>query len=433
MSKLIITRWNNKILTALIVNGKCRSLRLEQEEERSLLGNIYVGKVKNVVKNIGAAFIDLGGGQMGFYSLTENKEAIFADDPKLCEIVKPSDPVNLSDFVNLSDSINSSSSANPAAFSASSVRRQVKPGDELIVQVSKDAVKTKDPVLSCYLNFTGKYTVLTLGKPQIGFSGKIKDASWKEELRSYLSQFKDDSFGIIVRTNAKEVSKEEVGEELLILKKRMRELLSKAGCRTCYSVLSGSEPSYVLSLRDSYTRDLEKIVTDDKECFEQMKLYLSKNQSGDLEKLELYEDGLLPLIKLYSLESAMEEATKRHVWLKSGGYLVIEPTEALTVIDVNTGKYSGKKNIEDTILKINLEAAVETARQLQLRNISGIIIVDFIDMASQEHKEQLLSLFEKELLKDSVKTVLVEMTKLGLVEITRKKVYKPLSEQIGGK
>lgn len=427
MSKLIITRWNNKILTALIVNGKCRSLRLEQKEERSLLGNIYVGKVKNVVKNIGAAFIDLGGTQMGFYSITENKEPIFADDPRLCEAVQSSDSVNLS------DSLNSSNSANPAAFFASSVRRQVKPGDELVVQVSKDAVKTKDPVLSCYLNFTGKYTVLTLGKPQIGFSGKIKDASWKEEIRSYLSQFKDDSFGIIVRTNAKEVSKEEAGEELLLLKKRMRELLSKAGCRTCYSVLSGSEPSYVLSLRDSYARDLEKIVTDDKECFEQMKLYLSKNQSGDLEKLELYEDGLLPLIKLYSLESAMEEATKRHVWLKSGGYLVIEPTEALTVIDVNTGKYSGKKNIEDTILKINLEAAVETARQLQLRNISGIIIVDFIDMASQEHKEQLLSLFEKELLKDTVKTVLVEMTKLGLVEITRKKVYKPLYEQMGGK
>lgn len=408
MSKLVITRWNNKILTALIVNGKCRSLRLEQEEERSLLGNIYVGKVKNVVKNIGAAFIDLGGGQMGFYSLTENTDHIFADNPRHSEVSK-----------------------SPAA-SAVPAKRQVKPGDELIVQISKDAVKTKDPVLSCYLNFTGKYSVLTLGKIQIGFSAKIKDALWKDEIRSYLLPFKDDSFGIIVRTNAKEVSKETIGEEVSALKAQMQALLSKAGCRTCYSVLLGSEPSYILSLRDSYARDLEKIVTDDKECFEQMKLYLSKNQTGDLAKLELYEDRMLSLLKLHSLETAIEEAANRHVWLKSGGYLVIEPTEALTVVDVNTGKYSGKKNIEDTILKINMEAAAETARQLQLRNISGIIIVDFIDMVLEEHKEQLLAFLEKELLRDSVKTVLVEMTKLGLVEITRKKVYKPLYEQLGG-
>lgn len=413
MSKLVITRWNNKILTALIVNGKCRSLKLEQEEGRSLLGNIYVGKVKNVVKNIGAAFIDLGGGQMGFYSLAENTEHIFADHI----------------FADISKLPEVSS---PPSFSGTPARRQVKPGDELIVQIAKDAVKTKDPVLSSYLNFTGKYSVLTLGKNQIGFSAKIKDALWKDEIRSYLSQFKDDTFGIIVRTNAKEVSKEEIGAEVSALKIQMQDLLSKAGCRTCYSLLLDSEPSYVLSLRDSYAKDLEKIVTDDKECFEQMKLYLAENQSGDLEKLELYEDRMLSLLKLYSLEAAMEEATNRHVWLKSGGYLVIEPTEALTVVDVNTGKYSGKKNIEDTIFKINMEAAAETARQLQLRNISGIIIVDFIDMALEEHKEQLLTFLERELLRDSVKTVLVEMTKLGLVEITRKKVYKPLYDQLGG-
>ncbi|MEG1145506.1 MAG: ribonuclease E/G [Clostridium sp.] len=392
MSKLVITRWENKILTALLVNGKCRMLQLEQEEEKRLLGNIYVGKVKNVVKNIGAAFIDLGNGQMGFYSLTENTNHIFADANHKIQ------------------------------------NRQVKPGDELIVQVAKDAVKTKDPVLSCYLNFTGKYSVLTLGKTQFGFSAKIKDALWKEMIRTYLLPLKDDSFGIIVRTNAKEVSKEEIGEEILFLKERMQNLLSTAGCRTCYSVLFGSEPSYILNLRDLYSKDLDSIVTDDKTCFDEMSHYLRENQQEDLKKLEFYEDEMLSLLKLYSLETAMEEATNRHVWLKSGGYLVIEPTEALTVIDVNTGKYSGKKNIEDTILKINLEAAVESARQIQLRNLSGIIIIDFIDMSLIEHKEELLTRLEKELSKDSIKTVLVEMTKLGLVEITRKKIYKPLYE-----
>lgn len=394
MNKLIITRWNNKILTALMTNSKCRSLKLEPEKEKSILGNIYVGKVKNIVKNIGAAFIDLGDGQMGFYSLTENKHHIFADV----------------------------TSRPPSS--------QPKPGDELIVQVSKDAVKTKDPVLSCYLNFTGKYSVLTVGKPMIGFSAKIRDALWKDDVRTYLSEYQDERFGIIIRTNAKEVTKEEIGKEVSFLKEQMNRLLSTAACRTCFSRLYENEPSYVLSLRDTYAKNLEKIVTDDRECYEQMNHYLMENQPEDLNKLFFYEDSMLPLMKLYSLETAIEEATGRHVWLKSGGYLVIEPTEALTVIDVNTGKYSGKKNIEDTLLKINLEAAVETARQIQLRNLSGIIIVDFIDMALPEHKEQLLTLLEIELSADPVKTVLVEMTKLGLVEITRKKVNRPLHEQL---
>lgn len=396
MNKLIVTRWNQQILTALIADGKCRQLRLEDEGQKSLLGNIYVGKVKNVVKNIGAAFIDLGGGRMGFYSLTENQDHLFVSAP----------------------------------FSDTSKKKQVKAGDELIVQVSKDAVKTKDPVLSCYLNFTGKYSVLTYAKTQIGFSAKIKDALWKDNMRDYLMPLKEDYFGIIVRTNAREVSKEEIGEEVLALKKKMQTLLSKADCRTCYSVLAETMPAYVQYMRDLYAKDLEAIVTDDRSCFEEMDAYLREFQPEDTKKLSFYGDEAFPLLKVYSLETVMKEATGRHVWLKSGGYLVIEPTEALTVIDVNTGKYSGKKNPEDTILKINLEAAVEAVRQLQLRNISGIIIIDFIDMTLPEHKDFLLRTLESELLKDPVKAVLVDMTKLGLVEITRKKTHKSLSEQM---
>ena len=230
-----------------------------------------------------------------------------------------------------------------------------------------------------------------------------------------------------MRTNAKETTKEVIGGEVLALKQRMDELLAKAENRTCFTLLEGAEPSVILSLRDTYAGSLQSVITDDKICYEEMRRYLDKNQKADLEKLQFYQDPLLPLIKLYKLEAALEEALERRVWLKSGGYLVIEPTEALTVVDVNTGKYSGKKNAEDTILK----AAAETARQLCLRNLSGIIIVDFIDMAREEHKQQLLTALEEELKKDPVKTVLVDMTKLGLVEITRKKVRKPLHEVYG--
>ncbi|MCB6608880.1 ribonuclease E/G [[Clostridium] symbiosum] len=395
MNKLIVTKWKGMILTALMSDSKCRSLNLEQEESNSLLGNIYIGKVQNIVKNINAAFVDLGGGKTGYYSLTENRTHLFADClPALCP------------------------------------DRTVKQGDELVVQVARDAVKTKDPVLSSYLNFTGKYAVLTMGKNQVGFSVKIRDEKWKAEIKEYLDALKDERFGVIVRTNAMGAAKETIGREVLALKERMEELLSKAACRTCYSVLESAEPSYIAGLRDTFAGSLEAIITDIPECHTRMIAYLEENQPDDAGKLKFYEDSAVPLIKLYSLESAMEEASGRRVWLKSGGYLVIEPTEALTVVDVNTGKYTGKKNVEDTILKINLEAAAETARQLCLRNLSGIIIVDFIDMTKEEHKKLLLARLEEELRKDPVKTVLVEMTKLGLVEITRKKVRRPFYEML---
>lgn len=403
LNKLIVTRWKkDKILTALMTDCKCRSLSLEPEDSGSFLGNIYIGKVKNIVKNINAAFIDLGGGKTGYYSLTENMVHLHTN---------VSFPSNLQNI------------------------RPLRQGDEIIVQVSRDAVKTKDPVLSSNLNFTGKYAVVTLGKTQIGFSSKIKDFAWKEEVKAYLQHLKDGlsgvEFGIIVRTNAKETSREAIGEEVLNLKLRMESLLSKAENRICFTLLEGAEPSYILSLRDTYAERLQTVITDDEICYENMKRYLQENQKADVAKLQFYQDPLLPLCKLYKLEAALEEALERRVWLKSGGYVVIEHTEALTVVDVNTGKYSGKKNAEDTILKINLEAAAETARQLCLRNLSGIIIVDFIDMAREEHKQQLLALLEEELRKDPVKTVLVDMTKLGLVEITRKKVRKPLYEVYG--
>ena len=396
MNKLLITRWGNQILTALTENGKCRSLNLEPAEQTGILGNIYIGKVKNIVKNINSAFIDLGNGLTGYYSLTDNKTHLFTD----------------------------------AAAKTEDSHRPLRQGDEILVQVERDAVKTKDPVLTSNLNFTGKYLVLTQGKIQIGFSGKIRDKARKQILQNLLEKETAGSFGLIVRTNAREAGEEEILQELELLARRRQTLLASASHRTCYSLLASSEPSYISSIRDAYSSELDAVVTDDKDCYEAVRQYLEENQPEDLEKLSFYEDPMLSLSKLYSLETALEQALGKHVWLKSGGYLVIEPTEALTVIDVNTGKYAGKKTQAETIFKINQEAAAETARQLRLRNLSGIIVVDFIDMETEEERLKLMSLLERELLKDPVKTVLVDMTRLGLVEITRKKVKRPLAEQV---
>lgn len=408
MNKLVVTAWKNGLLTAVLSSGRCRELHVEPMETQSLLGNIYIGKVKHIVKNIDAAFVDLGGGRTGYYSLAENRRHLVTEDLRR----------------------NGGKLSPDSASVHERSGRPLREGDEIIVQVARDAVKTKDPVLTSSLNFTGKYAVLTLGKVQIGFSSKIKDAAWKEALRPRLETLREPSFGIIVRTNAYGIGRDALEDEIQKLKKQMEDLLARGACRTCYSLLTAAKRHYLRSLQDARTGSLEAIVTDVPECYEEMQAYLSRYRSEDLPLLSLYTDESLSLTKLYRLETAMEEASGKRVWLKSGGYLVIEPTEALTVIDVNTGKYAGKKNPEETILKINLEAARETARQLTLRNLSGIILVDFIDMTSEAHRQNLLSVLRGELEQDPVKTVLVDMTKLGLVEITRKKVERPLREML---
>lgn len=391
MNKFIITRWNGAVLTLLQSDKEAIQASLEPEEESSILGNIYIGKVKNIVKNINSAFVDIGKGQMGYLNLAD--AWLYHADGR--------------------------------TFSG-----KLKAGDELIVQVEREAVKTKAPVLSGNLNITGRYFVLTAGKKQIGFSGKISDMVWKQEMKAFLEEKKSEDFGIIVRTNAPSASKMALTKELDQLKEQFYQLIENAKHRTCYSLLYSSEPSYITALRDSLKASLSEIITDEPDIYDTLKSYMTDHQPEDLKLLTLYDDKLLPLGKLYRIEKNMEEALGKRIWLKSGGYLVIEPTEALTVIDVNTGKYAGKKTLRDTIIKINSEAALEIGHQLRLRNLSGIIIVDFIDMEAEKDRQALVARLTEILSKDPVKTNVVEITKLNLVEITRKKIRKPLYEQV---
>ena len=392
MNKIIITRWNDHILTSWYEDQKMVQVQIEDEEHRSILNNIYIAKVKNIVNNINAAFVELGGGQMAYYSLTENQ-------------------------------IHHHTTAKDSQI--------LRTGDEIIVQVVKDAIKTKDPVVTGNLSFAGKYCVVTAGKAVIGFSGKISDTAWKQQWKERLSAYRDGDLGIILRTNAKEAEEEEILEELQQLKKKYRQILEMGSFRTCYSLLYEAVPACVSSIRDTYQAQMEEILTDDSEIFGQLQAYLKEYQTEDAGKLRFYQDELLPLSKLYQIDKWLEEALSKRVWMKSGGYLIIEPTEALTVIDVNTGKYSEKKTLRDTILKINLEAAKETARQLRLRNLSGIIIIDFIDMEQEEDRQLLMKKLSEWCGRDPVRTNVVDMTKLNLVEVTRKKIRKPLHEMAG--
>jgi ribonuclease G len=395
--KLLITRFYTKeqeqILSAFYENGKAVELSCTSAYENQLLGNIYVGKVKNIAANIEAAFIEIADGTLCYYSLRENHNPIYVKEKK---------------------------------------KEKLAPGDELLVQVSREAVKTKAPSVTCNLSFPGKYLVLTTEKKQLGLSARLSSEE-KQRLKAIAEPFLTDEFGIIVRTNAAGVSGEELREELERLSETCRRIVSCGRHQTCFSLVYREEPPYVTGIRSLPKDRLQEIVTDDTEIFHTIESYLSDSQAEDLSKLRFYEKAAPSLSSLYGIPKVMEEALRERVWLKSGAYLIIQPTEALTVIDVNTGKYEGRKRLRDTFLKINLEAAEETARQLRLRNLSGIILVDFIDMEEQEDRDTLMEYLGKELKKDPVRTVLVDMTPLGLVEITRKKVRKTLLEQVSEK
>ena len=381
-------------VAALSEEERIVEIRLESDQEKSILGNIYTGQVENIASNIQAAFVQIEPGKRCYYSLAEAQRAVFSAGRK--------------------------------------GNGPLRPGDELLVQVSRDAMKGKLPALTSNLNFTGRYLVLTTGDKKFGLSSKLaledrhRLSGWlKEE-----AERPDKEFGIIVRTNAADASKEEILKELEWLKGRYHKAVVQGRNRTCFSLVLETEPFYVAAVRDAYGRDLDEIVTDVPEIREMILGYLEEISPELKEKLRFYQDKLLPLYKLYRMETALDAIQKEQVWLNSGGFLVIQQTEAFVSIDVNSGKYTGKKKMEETFRKINLEAVAEIGRQLRLRNLSGIILIDFINMENPDHRDELFHVLQKLLRKDPVKSRAIDITPLHILEMTRKKVRRPVIEDI---
>lgn len=381
-------------VAALSEEERIVEIRLESDQEKSIFGNIYTGQVENIASNIQAAFVQIEPGKRCYYPLAEAQRAVFSAGRK--------------------------------------GNGPLRPGDELLVQVSRDAMKGKLPALTSNLNFTGRYLVLTTGDKKFGLSSKLAQED-RHRLSGWLkeeAERPDKEFGIIVRTNAADASKEEILKELEWLKGRYHKAVVQGRNRTCFSLVLETEPFYVAAVRDAYGRDLDEIITDVPEIREMILGYLEEISPELKEKLRFYQDKLLPLYKLYRVETALDAIQKEKVWLNSGGFLVIQQTEAFVSIDVNSGKYTGKKKMEETFRKINLEAAVEISRQLRLRNLSGIILIDFINMENPDHREELFHVLQKLLRKDPIKSRAIDITPLHILEMTRKKVRRPVIEDI---
>ena len=391
--KLLIEKRDNRIRTYFIEDGDIVEIHSASaspsEADRHRLGDIYIGKVSNIVPNIGAAFIEIEKGVNCYYDMKDVKSAIFTHK----------------------------SGNKPLCI-----------GDELVVQISREAIKTKAPTVTGNLSFTGRYAVLTHGNTRIGVSSKIPK-SLREEYKRELASLQNDDFGLIVRTNAKDAPFEDVLEEINALKDEYYSLVRTAETRVCFSCLKSAPPSYIADLKNVYMDGMEAIIIGDHDLYTRIHMFFQAELPEKLDLLELYDNPSFPLDKLYSTQTALDKALMERAWLKTGGYLIIQPTEALTVIDVNSGKNTSKSDSEDGAMKVNLEAAREAARQIRLRNLSGIIIVDFINLKRDENTQRLLHEFRYYLSKDPIQTTLVDMTTLGLVEVTRKKVRRPLHEE----
>lgn len=386
MKKALVTRYQNKILYMLLEDGKEVEIDMYKDEENLIYNNIYVARVKDVVTNINAAFLEIAPGQICYFSLDE-KNVLFLNrknTTKVCE------------------------------------------GDLILVQVVKEAVKTKAAVVSCEINLSGKYVVLTAGKGDfVGVSHKITDKGRQMHLKQLVAPYASDNFGFVVRTGADNAEDGDIEEEIRSLSEEYKKILETAKTRTAFTLIRKNESPLNLNVENAHLEPEDEIVTDDAGLYEEI---VSGRHRANV---RLYDDKEISLLRAYSVETRIEKALAKNVWLKNGGYLVIEPTEALTVIDVNTGKFDGKeKDREETFLKINLEAAKEIARQLRLRNISGIILVDFINMKSSDSRKVLISELERQLYKDRIQTRFVDFTGLGLAEITRQKKKKPIYENI---
>ncbi|HHU70517.1 MAG TPA: ribonuclease E/G, partial [Clostridiales bacterium] len=302
-NKLVIVKKDKHIISSFFETMNLVQVSIDQDENNGILGNIYLGKVKNIVKNINAAFIEIEGGRMCYYSLKENPYPIMANTPY-------TDDNGL-------------------------VKTDIKAGDELLVQVVKEDVKTKAPVVSSNLNLTGKYVALTYGKSLVGVSAKINDDKERSKLKKIGHEYRNKEFGFIIRTNAAYAPEDKIRKEIELLIETYKSIRQYGIHKNVFSRIYQTPPSYICDIRDGYTQKVDEFVTDNKGLYEHIKDYLTKYQPEDLSKLRFYEDSLLSLTNLYGLKDKIESATKPYVWLKSGGTLVIQPTEALTVIDVN--------------------------------------------------------------------------------------------------
>ena len=406
--ELLVNVTPRETRVALVENGMLQELHIERGSQRGVVGNIYKGKVQRVMPGMQAAFVDVGLERAAFLHANDifrsaPLDAVAGDDAPAAP--PPQMQVPIADLL--------------------------RDGAEVVVQVVKDPIGSKGARLTTQISIPSRYLVLLPRSKVVGISARIEDEAERARLKALMAELTDGGagHGYIVRTNAEGQPAEALAEDIAYLGRvwalvERNAAEAKVGCRV-YEDLSLP----LRAVRDLIRRDVDTVKVDSRETCERLREFAARYMPALADKVEHYT-GARPIFDMYGVEDEIQRALDKQVPLKSGGYLVIDQTEAMTTVDVNTGSFLGQRNLEETVYRTNLEAAQAVARQLRLRNLGGIIIIDFIDMHDAEHRRQVLRTLEKSLLKDHAKTTVYDFSPLGLVEMTRKRTVESLERQL---
>ena len=398
MREILINVGPRETRAALIEESIVQEIFIERASRGRLVSNLYKGRVMRVLPGMQAAFLDIG---------LERTAFLHVDD-----IVRPP--------------LEEGEPAPTGTTTEVDVRRLLSPGDELLVQVIKDPIGTKGARLTTFVTLPARYLVYLPQGEGIGVSAKIEEEDERVRLKTLLGQLRPEGGGFILRTAAQGATAEGLREDIEYLERLWRHVRQRALASPPGAVVHEDLPLALRLLRDELSRGVDVVRVDSAETLARMREFADEFMPGVAARLELY-GGPRPIFDLHGVEAEIGRALERRVMLRSGGHLVIEQTEAMTTIDVNTGGYVGHRNLEETSFRTNLEAAEAIGRQLRLRNLGGIIIIDFIDMHAESHRRQILAALERSLTGDRAQSRIVSLSPLGLVEMTRKRTRESLS------
>ncbi|MFS8640300.1 MAG: Rne/Rng family ribonuclease [Symbiobacteriaceae bacterium] len=404
--EILVTVESDEARVAVLEDDRLVEIYLERPSTQRIVGNIYKGRVENVLPGMQAAFVNIG---------LERNAFLYVDDA-LPRGVEDED-------------------GTPAGQRAGDAKRPaisdvLKVGQEVIVQIVKEPTGTKGARVTRHLTIPGRLLVLMPGVDYVGVSRRIQDEQERQRLKQLAQSLQPPGAGLIVRTAAAGRGEQELRGDVEYLTRLWADIQHQARRERAPVLLYKDLGLIYRVVRDLFTPEVDRLVIDDPVEYRRVLELLAAFASPLRDRVELYRDPEIGLFEKYGINEEIERALKRRVWLKSGGYIVIDQTEALTVIDVNTGKFVGSKNLADTVFRTNLEAAAEIARQLRLRDIGGIIVIDFIDMDEPGHRQRVVQELERHLARDHTRATVLGITALGLVEMTRKKGRRSLLEQL---
>jgi ribonuclease G len=407
-NELIINATPQETRVALLEDRVLAEIYIERTKDRGIVGNIYKGKVVKVLPGMQAAFVDVGLGKAAFlyvsdvYGRVEDYEEIGFQGEEMPTVVNPTLPIE----------------------------ELLSEGQEILVQVSKEPLGTKGTRITSHISLPGRYLVFMPTVDHVGISRRIKDEKERRRLRETVLGMKPPASGFIVRTASEGAAPEEIRNDMEFLLRLWADVQKKRENSSAPSLIHNDLTMVLRVIRDILSSQVNRIIIDSKEEYDNIISFITSYMPKEKYEITLYEKKE-PLFDAYGIEMEIDKILGRKVWLKSGGYIVIDISEALVAIDVNTGRYVGKRNLDDTILKTNLEAAKEIAYQLRLRNIGGIIIIDFIDMEREGDREKVYQVLEEAIKKDRQKTNIFKISELGLVEMTRKRTRENMTRILG--